>query len=338
MAALPQFQFQSAGLPVEQAFEEWRTLMSAVFTIEKNPLVTNKPCGDLTCYMLDDIMASRMTFNAQRMARHKALIDGTPDHLTFQYYRSGGFVGEIADQPAHLQRGGVVVSNMRFGLDVRAMRSSTLGLSIPHSLLKGVVSGRPPPVLDRDRNRLLAARIVALHHDLSAMDESRAAPVATELAAFVRRLFDPSSATDVLDGAKLDMGVKALAERVIARDLASPHLSPVLIAEAVGVSRATLYRAFAPDSVMDHVRRLRLASVQAALSDSMERRSLSQIAADYGFGSLSLLGRSYRDRFGLSPRDTRAAARRRSPPPSMSDSAVYDRWWKTLGAHGRMGA
>lgn len=331
MASLPSFDFQSSHLSDDEAFERWRSLMAAVFTIEPNPLVPNRPRGGLSCHILGEVMASRLWFNPQRMARRKALVNATPDHLTFQLYHSGGFVGEIAGQATTLQRGLVVVADMRFGLDTRVVSSNTSGLSIPRRLLDGVDLCRPLPVLDRDRNRLLAARIVALHRDLPTMDDARVPAVTEELVAFLRRLFDRSSAVDVLEGAELDIGVRSVAESIIRRELGDPRLSPALIAERAHVSRATLYRAFAPQAVMEHVRDVRLEAVHGVLSDATDRRSMAQVATDHGFSSLSLLSRSYRARFGRPPSEARAVMLQTQATSASFDITLYESWWRDLG-------
>ncbi len=331
MSSLPFFQFRSSELPDEEAFERWRALMAPVFTIEANSLLPKRPRGEIISHLLGDIMASQLSFNAQRMARQRALVDATPDHLTFQFYLSGGFVGRIAGQDATLRRGLVVVADMRRELEAHAIPSNTMGLSVPHRLLDGVDLRRPPPVLDPARNRLLGARIVALHRELPSLRADEAAPVTAELLSFLRRLFDPSSTPDVLDGAELDTGVRALAERVIARELGAPRLSPAAIAERVRVSRATLYRAFAPEGVMDRVRTRRLEAVRGALLNPAERRSLTQIAADSGFASLPVLDRNYRGRYGCSPRNTRAETLRHCKSLRSSDPCQFGAWWNGLG-------
>ncbi|MGT2486123.1 helix-turn-helix domain-containing protein [Methylobacterium oryzae CBMB20] len=80
------------------------------------------------------------------------------------------------------------------------------------------------------------------------------------------------------------------------------------MARALGMSRSQLYRLFEPEGgVARYLARQRLAAVRAALDNPLEPRSIGEIGETYGFGSSAQLSRAFRDAYGLSPRDYRAA-------------------------------
>ncbi|WP_375453327.1 helix-turn-helix domain-containing protein [uncultured Methylobacterium sp.] len=290
------------------------------------------PGGGTVAYRLGDILANRTVFSAQHVRRDRKLVETTPDHFVFQLWRTGGYRGEIAGQPASYGAGTVALANRRRVLDGYIASADTTGLVIPRSLLAGIDIDALGICLDPVRNRLLAARITALYRRLPRTSVSEVPALTAELLAFLRRLLDRSPAADVLHGAELDAGLFALAERVVLADLGAPGLSPQRIADALRVSRATLYRVFAPlGGVMHYVQEQRLLTVRDALTDPLEARTLTRLAAAHGFGSLSLLSRNFRARFGTSPRTWREhhrthaeVARQRAPEPVWT-------WWNGLG-------
>jgi len=214
---------------------------------------------------------------------------------------------------------------------VQALPSDTLGLTVPRSLLDATVVDRLPARFDPPRERLLAARIGALHRRLPAMTMADLPSATAELLAALRRLFDPSRAVDALDAPELDTDLVTLAERLIAGMLADPDLSSTLVAERLNVSRATLYRAFTPlGGVMAHVWAMRLDAVRAALDQPAERFTLARLAADCGFKTISHLSRSFRMRYGASPREWRLALVNQVSGETGTDLARLDKAWNTL--------
>jgi AraC-like DNA-binding protein len=94
---------------------------------------------------------------------------------------------------------------------------------------------------------------------------------------------------------------KALA--FIDRNLASPDLSPALLAENIPLSRSSLYRLFEPlGGVSNAILQRRLErAMKALLSGSAEKAPLRSIARNVGFDSEAQLSRAFRGRFGVTP-------------------------------------
>ena len=294
-------------LAEDEAFEAWRQVMARMFHIDRTRAADVLPRGGATSFLVGDLMMNRSVFNAQRITRERRRIEATPDHLVLQLYLSGGYAGEIGGERVRISRGQIAVCDLRRPLDVEAVMSSTMGLSLPRSLLDGVDLEELPSRLDLTRERLLAVRMTALHQRLPKLAPSEVPAVTTELIEAMRRLFDPSSAADVLEARELDADHRAIAEQVIAGMLALPGLTPMMIAERLHVSRASVYRLFAPTGgVMQHVWTMRLEAVRVALDQPAEPRTLSRLASDHGFKSAAHLSRSFRARYGTAPRDWRA--------------------------------
>lgn len=97
--------------------------------------------------------------------------------------------------------------------------------------------------------------------------------------------------------------------RAFVRDkLRDPHLSVGMIAAATGLSADYLGKLFReePESLSRWIWRLRLDACRRDLTDCrFAHQGISEIAFSWGFNDAAHFSRSFRDRFGLSPRELR---------------------------------
>jgi acetamidase/formamidase/AraC-like DNA-binding protein len=100
----------------------------------------------------------------------------------------------------------------------------------------------------------------------------------------------------------------ALLQRIydtIERKLGDPDITPARIAQAEGISERYLQKLFEAtgDNFTHYLRERRLQHCWSDLVNPTEaHRSISDIAFGYGFSDAAHFSRSFRDRFGLSPR------------------------------------
>ena len=90
-----------------------------------------------------------------------------------------------------------------------------------------------------------------------------------------------------------------------------PALGPTEIAAAAGVSVRTLHQLFlgSDETVMDCVRRTRLAAIRRDLSDPrLAHRSIGRIAAMHGLPNPTVFARMFKSEYALTPREFRATA------------------------------
>jgi len=302
--SLPFLHYSTAGKPREEAFETWRQLMRLTYSIE--PAARNAdgqaPGGGITAYRVGTLVANRTVWQAQHVSRDRRLSDANPDHIAFQLCRSGSYRGDISGHNAALLPGTVAIANRRRML-AGHLAADTMGLVVPRHFFAGLDTDALAVRFDRDRNRLLSARVDRLYRSLPRVQLAQVPALEAELVGFLRRLLDPSRALDVLEGEELDLGQFARAERFIQGRLDDPHLTPEHIATALGLSRATLYRVFAPvGGVRAYVQDQRFRALRDALADPLEPRSLVRLGELHGIRSAAHLSHGFRARFGLSAR------------------------------------
>jgi AraC-like DNA-binding protein len=98
----------------------------------------------------------------------------------------------------------------------------------------------------------------------------------------------------------------------IRSNLSDPGLSPTTIAEALFVSRSTLYASVPPgaEGIAAEIQRQRLARARARLGDPANPQSIAEIAASVGLPNHSRFTRAFRRRYEVTPRQVRAEASR----------------------------
>ena len=91
-------------------------------------------------------------------------------------------------------------------------------------------------------------------------------------------------------------------------------LCPASIAGGTGLATSYLHKLFRNDRyhLMEFVKVQRLERCRSEITKDRSGKSLSQIAFDWGFNDASHFTRSFRHRFGMSPRQYRDEARKRS--------------------------
>jgi AraC-like DNA-binding protein len=104
---------------------------------------------------------------------------------------------------------------------------------------------------------------------------------------------------------------EALRERIkqfVTEHLGDASLSVDAIALALNCSRRQLYNAFAeePDGVAGYILRRRLEACRRAFDDrSLDRRSITEVALEFGFSNMAHFSRVFRSHLGMAPSDYR---------------------------------
>lgn len=328
MARLHQLHYVTKGLANEQAFAIWKEVVSPMFEPRPAESAESGPFGSAAGVIVGGMVIGRVMFNAQNFVRDDARIRATPDHILFHLYTSGGFNGRISNQQAVIKPGQVAVIDLACPVETRAFASNTLVLIVPRRMLSEVPLAQLPARLDPFRNALLAAYMISLRERSAALREDDVTPTIVEATTFLRCLLDPAQAEALAAADRSDDGLLAQCEALVRDNLANRDLSPDWLAETLTISRATLYRLFAATGgVMRYVQERRLLAVRAALSDPIETRLLSRLAADLGFNSDAHFSRSFRARFGVSASEFRRQQEILAAGTLLTSPEVVKQWW-----------
>ena len=116
-------------------------------------------------------------------------------------------------------------------------------------------------------------------------------------------------------GVETDCALAASArDRVLAyvhANLHDPAMTLDRVATAIGCSKRNLHKLFRDhgETLGAHIWQMRLARIRADLAaPGLRKRSITEIAFSWGFNSSTHFSRSFRERYGVSPRGYRALA------------------------------
>jgi AraC family transcriptional regulator, positive regulator of tynA and feaB len=190
--------------------------------------------------------------------------------------------------------------------------SRTIGMMLPHSHYDWTRNARSGGVR---LHTLLETRIAAavLLEALASAEWIRL-PLQSALETFLIGVVEACLPLDAAQGPnhptcltlKLDR-----ARQAIEANLANVQLRPEDIGKAIGLSRRSLYRMFSQlgKTPMEYVYELRLAEAARRLRRrGGDYRGITGLALDVGFADSSHFSRSFRSRYGMSPKQWAAAS------------------------------
>ncbi|ESR22686.1 helix-turn-helix domain-containing protein [Lutibaculum baratangense] len=306
--------FDLRALSGAERFEMWSTLVRPLFDVrlpDGSDVETFR--GEASTVLLGDVVIARTSGDGQHFSRTSGTIrDSGWDHLVIQCYDRGAYAGDLAGQEVVVGSGEIGVLDLARPFETFASAFSNLTLVIPREKF---VSLRPSGIhgLKVDGTRPLA-RIIRAHMGFMAaeghrLDLAEAAACTDALVALVTG----AATADAPPGVRAAAAASARATALdfVDRNLDSPGLSPDRIAEACGISRATLYRILEMDGgIAAFIRDRRLARALDLLAGgAAERRSVERIAFDVGFTSAAHFSRAFKARFGVRPSDVPELAR-----------------------------
>jgi AraC-like DNA-binding protein len=302
---------------VRAGADRWRRkVSSAYFSLDIECRDRQGFSGELEIWPLGLVSATRIACDPvlyRREARHlrdekqSSLLISIPSaaEVTFRQYGRqakcvpGGFVVERSDAPYEYWHGRP---------DVQWV------VKIPHDSVRARIGAAEKFVgLSIDARGGLAAYFLASLH--AAIDHADSMNERAREAAG-RHLIELLCLALRADERALDSAETAVrlahlrrAEQFIRQNLKRPDLSPNLVAEACGISSRYLQRLFADSelSVSSYIRDCRLAHCDEELRRGGAIDTITTIAFRWGFADLAQFSRSYRAKFGRSPRETRRA-------------------------------
>ena len=320
--------FKASGLPGRTRVAAWAALYSSrLDKVDLTPADENFE-AELTLGTLGPMRVARMTCGRSSIARTPRHIVHAPGRaFSFILQARGGGVFAQYGNEAPLREGDITLCDSAAPHSFHLEDSSeVLMLRVPASMLKERL---PSPEQFCGRHLAstegLACTVAAVMSSLCTQLERGLSPYfQNSLARHVLDLLATSYAIafDSLSTASsVVSGRHAKVKLYIEQHLRDPELSPCTIAQGLKLSSRYLRMIFATSSetVSAYILRRRLEECARQMADPQWRgRSIAEIAFGWGFNSAPHFTRSFRDRYGLSPRHYRVRqltnATRESPP------------------------
>ena len=316
--ALPRSILDTDNLELRDRYDAWRDSFNVVFGYNVDDDVEATAFrGHIDNTLFDHFMLTHFCASAASYERSAARVgrDGV-DMVMLQLYLQGPCHFKTDGIEGHSKVGDIVVMDMSRPFDTWHAYQENLTLCFPRAVIQDALPRLDDvhcAVLDGGNplTTMLAAHMQSLHQNVSDMTQAQGAaltPSTIELAAAAVRA---TLGDGVDDSAPLRQAIRARADRAIEQLLDDPDLTPERIALAVPCSRSRLYALYSDDGgVMSHVLKQRLRRVLKDLAGAAHRnRTISAIAADWGFTNTASFNRAFKAEFGITP----SAARHETP-------------------------
>lgn len=335
---IPMSLFSTEGLPAAERFAAWRESIG-VFLEVRQPDATSPAdfSAQVEGYLLEDVFLSRCTTRAQKFDRHAARIaQDSIDHYMIQVFLDGGVEMNRGNNLLRTPQNGVIVFDLGEVMDTFNTDFDVLSLIIPRRRLAPLLTypdSLQGACVDPDSGAGIlfsnfVATLFSVAPTLTPVDASLSVRTLLDLAAmaFNGIALKTGDLPELAQQAELMRVQNYIKER-----LSSPALEPDSVAEGVGMSRARLYRLFAPiGGVADYIREQRLRRCLADLLSAQHvHRQIADVAYRWGFSDPVSFAKAFKQRFGRTPseaRDAAATLMRRGGDDPRPGNRLYEQW------------
>jgi acetamidase/formamidase/AraC-like DNA-binding protein len=308
-----QLRFTTNAYPREERWEAWR------FAIKRKSILLNamgEPAyGELASFRSDQ----GAEFISLSSTSQNVTIDlsDRDRHIWMVQLLEGELRMSVGGQDQVVREGDVVVgtSDARAQLDF-PRDHRVLMIHVPRSFFGPAVRNHLPSEInliasDTGAGRLLSAMLRSVADTIHELNSDRIRPVELSLSEFLLTALLEGAPARSLGGSA---GARAmLLERVfqsIDMHLSDPGLNLQFVAAEHGISMRYLQKLFESigDSFGHHVKQRRLERCRMDLVSPLHaQKSISDILFQWGFNDSASFSRSFRERYGVSPREYRKA-------------------------------
>lgn len=330
--------FCTEGLSDEDRFEAWRHRVDGLYGVMPCPeLGTPAFRMDTSSWQLGRIIAGTACFGPCEQDRTAQRIRAdSVDHYRLTLVTRGSLRVEADGRRTEIAQGQILFTDMS-----RPERKSILaGTNVSVFLPREVLDEALPRPLDVHGfvptgalAMLLRSHLQSLAQALPGLSVEEAACLSQPTVQMIASCVAPNAARLAEARGAVEVTLLRQVCRYIEMHLKDADLSPQDIADALALSRATLYRMFEPlGGVAAYVKERRLTQIHELLCSSDGRVHLGRISDVYGFKSQAHFSTAFRKHFGFSPSDAKAHVTSVPGPAGSSgrDAASFGHWLRAL--------
>jgi len=326
--------FSTESVPAAEQYDAWVSWFDRVFDVDPGPEHCRGFRAASETWALDGFALSRVVAPAVSVTRTRTLIRRNPldpwvltigCNVDTSVTTAGRTFRARAGAPFLVSLGRELVSQRDEDerLQLYLSRDDFGDIAPVLDAAAGAVIDTPMGALLADYIRLLENRLKDIPaEDLPRLKDAVCAMVAACVAPTPDRM---AAATE-----QVDLGRLERVRCAVRKHLRSPALGPRLLCRYVGASRSQLYRLLESEGgVARYIQRHRLLAAYAILGDPSSDEPIASIAETFCFADASGFSRAFRQEFGMSPSDLRAASKagarpsRRLPGVALS-STLHD--------------
>ena len=306
--------FSTQRLPLLEQLEAWCRWYSPAFEVQSPRPARDGFLATNWNWSLEGLTVSRVCSPPTSVGRSKANIRRSPvDHWAIILSKHSAPGMQAGDKSLEVPAGTPFVLSL--GEEIRVDRSQDddrmmLLLSrddfgrIAH-LVEAVKGSILPP----SQGRLLADYMVVLERNLPGLAPADVTRFPGAVEAMLAACLAPSADRVASARHQIDLALMERVRRVVRRHLRSPSLGPNKLCRETAMSRSQLYRVLESEGGVSHyIQRRRLSESFAILCDASNTYPIARIAEALCFADASSFTRAFRQEFGVTAREVRAAS------------------------------
>lgn len=306
--------FSTSDVPAQDRHEAWvnREWPSLAPVYRTEPLEPFAVASE--SLQLGDIFVHYTTITAQRWIRDQDMLrTWGPDALTVVLTLEGEAHGTMGKRAFQTGPGSVQLCDLGQSSSHISSASRVILVIIPRAVAtaRGLdVAALHGSVLNSGAAAMLAPNLLSLREAAPTLtDEEGALLGGTFLDLLLLALSAVGRPGQITVTGR--SAAALIARQTIERRLGSSALTITNLCRALAISRTTLHRLFAADGgVQAYIRGRRLEAVRLALADPAGVEPICALAERFAFSDAAHLTRLFRARYGLTPSEHRARARR----------------------------
>jgi AraC-like DNA-binding protein len=257
-----------------------------------------------------------------------------PRNASIVFLRRGMLSGSLGDLSLVAGEGQIVCFDWQKLADVELQPGLTLVVIVPMARLEaelGELPGLHGAIVEGAGGRLLAEYMHALHQEAATAAASETGLLARATEKMIAACLSGLPAAPRESDTSRRRAVRLRVAQLVEERLGDPRLTPDFVIRELGLSRSTLYRAFAAvGGIAGYIQRRQLEAAHAALGSTGDLRSVKAIAHRYGFSSAPHFTRAFRKQFGHRPVDVRADAADRFDTDDAAGTSPQERLRKLV--------
>jgi len=340
-AKVPASFFTTSTVKPHEQFAAWRESIGVFLDVRVKDGEPPSFNANVEGYLLEDVFLSRCKAGAQKFDRPALKIArDSIDHYMIQLVLDGRIEMYRPSGQLVVPTGGLVAFDLAEVMDTFNSDFDLISIIVPRRRLAPMLAepdsqqgARVDP--QSGSGKLLANYVVTLFSVAPTLTPAEASLAARSLLDLVALAFN-GAALKIGDLPELVRQAELLrVQTYIKERLADPRLEPATIADGIAMSRAQLYRLFAPiGGVAEYIREQRLRRcLTDLLTAKHAHRQIAAIAYSWGITDPIYFAKAFKQRYGRSPSEVREAGlvlNERSKNAASSGDRLYEEWIASL--------
>ena len=303
-SAIPHISYDTRGLRISDAVDFGREVVRTTYDLGL-PRDLSDHWFRTEIWMLGPLLVAQNSGSGQELIRERRHLSTNPgDYLKIQIFEESGGVLHGAEGAIALEASSVHLIDQTRTYRQTIPPGGNLTVFVPYALLDYRIGSLPPHLefgSGTGEGSVLSASTTALLSGVRTMTSGDSMGVCRAYVGMLRGLLDWRLSRQGRESIR-EVRMETV-KRFIELNLSDPGLGPDSLLAAVGASRATLFRDFAPmGGLSGYIRERRLERAYRDLSLLARQRGVvGRVAESSGFTSISEFSRAFHRRYGVSP-------------------------------------